>query len=143
MWFCWFKGSGRIYSSNFLLRWPLLFRSGKRFGGTVTRITQPADVAIFKPFKNAWNCRWIVLQKAIDAGIHIIRHHIPLGITLGDKASHSYDTKDKSTILEDRNANNSQYNVLIPIETVKEALDCIGAERLNKIWTQQGLTEEE
>lgn len=52
-----------------------------------TRITQPADVAIFKPLKNAWNtavCDWrvdnggellslkcfpIVLQKAIDAGI--------------------------------------------------------------------------
>lgn len=147
-----------------------------------TRITQPADVAIFKPLKSAWQTavtEWrnqnagdilslkhfpSALKKAINTGIKkasIITGFrvcglFPFGpdnvdfskclassnevpsdaVDLNQNATEDQSTPDDvSIVLQDY--------VLTPTDTIKKALDDIGAERLHRIMTQANLTEEE
>ncbi|XP_055642685.1 uncharacterized protein LOC129779303 [Toxorhynchites rutilus septentrionalis] len=150
-----------------------------------TRITQPADVAIFKPLKSAWKaavCDWRInyggdilslkifpslLQKAIDSGIKkssIVNgfrvcglypfgpENVDFSKCLASSSKSPSDTADLDQITMDTNdplsvpdeeCIASRNKVLISIDSIKEAFDDIGEERLHRIKTQPDLTEEE
>lgn len=154
-----------------------------------TRITQPADVAIFKPLKNAWNSAvrdWrmenggdvlslkffpSVLQEAIESGIRqssIVNGFRVCGLYPFDPENIDFskclatsdnqtnevsseavnsdqmvtDTNNKSESNDTCN-NTLQDYVLISIDTIKDALDGIGVERLRRIRIEHELTEDE